>query len=110
MNRLTIGLVILGALFVRGPVLAHGGMTHVMGTVASLDADHIVVKDHAGANVSIRLTKDTKFEKGEAPAVAKDLTVGERVVVEATGKVGDLIAGEIHFGSMKSTAGHHEHE
>ncbi len=95
------------------PVFAHGGKTHIMGTVAALDAEHVVVKDRDGKSVSVSVTKDTTYEKGEAPATAADLKVGERVVVDVTGKEGEFTAAEIRFGASHHDegheGGHHEH-
>jgi MOSC domain-containing protein YiiM len=81
-----------------------------MGTVATLDAATVVVKDRDGKSVSIHVTKDTKYEKGGVTAAAADLKVGERVMVEATGKEGDFTAAEIHFGSIPHDGDHHEHQ
>lgn len=99
------GVLGLFALLYGVPVFAHGGNTHIMGTVAALDGKNVVVKDRDGKSVSVRVTKDTRYEKGEAPAAAADLNVGERVVIDVTGKDADFTATEIRFG-----AGHHAEE
>lgn len=77
--------------------LAHGGKTHVMGTVGALDAEHIVVKDRNGQTVSIKLGKDTTYEQGGAPATAGNLKVGDRVVIDVTGPSDSFTATEIQF-------------
>jgi hypothetical protein len=61
-----------------------------------------------GKSVSIRVTKNTTYEKREALATAADLKVGERVVVDATGKHGDFTAAEIRFSSSHPNAADRE--
>jgi hypothetical protein len=70
-----------------------------MGTVAALDAQHVVVKTKDGKTTSILLHKETKYRKGKAAATGTDLKVGDRVVVHATGKEDTLTANEIRFSS-----------
>ena len=95
-----ITLSLLFTLLCSAPVFAHEGKVHVMGTVTALDAEHVVVKDREGKTVPIRLTKDTKYQKGEAAAVAADLKVGDRVVIDVTGKEDDPTATEIRSSAL----------
>src|SRR2546426_11730491 len=81
------------------PLLGHGGKTHVMGTVAEIDASHVVVKTQEGKSVTILLDKETKFRKGKANANAADLKVGDRVVVDVTGEGDKQQAAEIRLSS-----------
>jgi hypothetical protein len=92
--------------FVHTLAFAHGGATHVMGTVVTLDAEHVVVKTKDGKTLSILLTKETKYRKGKATATDADLKVGARVVVEATGEGDTLTASEIRFASSGQKKGH----
>ncbi|MBI3302573.1 MAG: hypothetical protein HYZ72_10955 [Deltaproteobacteria bacterium] len=85
---------------------AHGGGTHVMGTVAALDAQHVVVKTKEGKTRSVLVTEKTTYRKGAAAATSADLKVGDRVVVHTTGKGDPLTAGEIHFSSAGEARGH----
>lgn len=78
-------------------VLAHGGNTDIMGTVTSVSAEQVIVKDREGKSVTVRVTKDTKYRKGDAPGAAADLKVGDRVVIEAVGKADAYSAEEIRF-------------
>jgi hypothetical protein len=78
---------------------AHGGGMHVMGTVAALDAQHVVVKAQDGKTMSVLVNDKTTYRKGAAAATSVDLKVGDRVVVHTTGKGDPLTAGEIHFSS-----------
>lgn len=86
-------------------VLAHEGKTHVMGTVSTLDAQHVVVTDRDGKTVSIALTKDTTYDQGDAPAAASALKVGARVVIDVTGKPESLTATEVRIAPMAPMGG-----
>ena len=85
---------------------AHGGRTHVMGTVTALDAQHVVVKTKAGKTLSVLVNEKTTYRKGAAAATSTDLRVDDRVVVHTTGKRDPLTAGEIHFSSPDEKKGH----
>jgi hypothetical protein len=79
---------------------------HIMGTVADVDAQHVVVKTKDGKTQSILMNDQTTFRKGKATATRADLQVGDRVVVHTTGKGDPLTAGEIHFSSAGKAAAH----
>jgi Domain of unknown function (DUF5666) len=81
------------------PVFAHQAHTHVMGTVAALDANHIVVKNAEGITTSIALTDETKYRRGKTATSRADLKIGDRVVVEATKRGDRMIASEVRFSS-----------
>lgn len=92
---------------------AHGDKPHVMGTVAAVDAQHVVVQTKKGKTLSILLNKATQYRKGEAAATGADLKVGDRVVVDATGEGDTLTASEIRFASPGEKTDHkgmmHQH-
>ncbi len=85
---------------------AHGGGAHIMGTVAALDAQHVVVKTKEGKTQSVLVNDQTTYRKGKATATSADLQVGDRVVVHTTGKGDPLTAGEIHFSSAGKAQSH----
>ena len=63
---------------------AHQGHDHkVMGTVTMAAADHLMVKDTAGKEVTIRVGKETKVRSKPAMKV-EAIAPGTRVVVTAT--------------------------
>jgi ribosomal protein S1 len=95
-------------LFFYTPAFAHEGGLHIMGTVADVDARHVVVKTKVGKTQSVQVNDQTTYRKGKAPATSADLKVGDRVVVHTTGKGDPLTAGEIHFSSAGKAAGHAE--
>jgi hypothetical protein len=65
-------------------VLAHEGHDHkVLGTVTMAAADHVMLKDKAGKDVTIQITGDTKVLKDNKPVTPADIKAGMRVVVTA---------------------------
>jgi hypothetical protein len=104
----TILATTLAALLaVAGAALAHGDKVHVVGTVTSLAADRMMVKDRSGTNVAIRLSAETRYERDQSPAAAGDLTVGSRVVVDVEGAGDSTTATRIRFASAEATPAHH---
>lgn len=99
---LALSLVVLPA----AGALAHGGKTHVMGTITTVDAEHLVIKNPEGQSVSIHITKETAVHKGDAPAAAGDLKAGDRVVIDVVGKDTDLTATQIRFGTGSAAPAH----
>ena len=99
-------LSLLIVLFSPAWVFAHGGGRHIMGTVADVDAQHVVVKTKDGKTQSVQVNDQTTYRKGKATATSADLKVGDRVVVHTTGKGDPLTAGEIHFSSAGEASGH----
>ena len=65
-------------------LLAHEGHEHkVMGTVTMAAADHIMLKDKDGKDVTVKVTKDTKV-KSKPVLKVEEIKAGTRVVVTAT--------------------------
>ena len=85
MTRRSFSIVLMLAMTLGGSVrvLGHEGHEHkVMGTVTMAMADHIMLKDKEGKDVTIKVTKDTKVKA--KPAVKVDeIKAGTRVVVTA---------------------------
>ena len=104
MTKRNVALALALCLALAGPLLAHGGFTHVMGTVEAMDATHVEVKTKAGKVVSVKLSEATKFTKAGAAAAASDMQVGQRVSVEAKRKGEDLEASEVKLGVMPKPA------
>jgi hypothetical protein len=50
--------------------------------------------------VTVTLSAATKFQKSDSLASLKDLKVGDRVVIHATGPEDKLVATEVRFGPM----------
>ena len=99
MKRLLI-LALTFSLFATA-AYAHNGMIHIMGTVASITDHNISVKGNDGKTQTTIFTTKTQFSKGDAAATAKDIKVGDHVVIHATKKGDQLIAAEVKVGAMK---------
>jgi hypothetical protein len=104
MMKRNVALALAFCLALAGPLLAHGGFTHVMGTVTAMDATHVEVKTRAGKVVSVKLTEATKYMKSGKAAAASDMQLGERVAVEAKGHGTDLEAAEVRLGVVPKPA------
>jgi hypothetical protein len=66
------------------PSFAHEGHDHkIMGTVTMAAADHVMLKDKDGKDVTVKVTKDTKV-RSKAAMKVEDLKAGARVVITAT--------------------------
>jgi hypothetical protein len=75
-----LALVVFAA---RVPVLAHAGHEHkIMGTMTMAMADHVMLKDKDGKEVTVKVTKDTKVKANPAIKV-EEIKAGTRVVVSA---------------------------
>jgi hypothetical protein len=85
-RRLTLALVALVTFTVAtGTVVrAHEGHDHkIMGTVTMAAADHVMLKDKDGKDVTVKVTKDTKV-KSKPVLKVEEIKAGTRVVVTAT--------------------------
>lgn len=64
----------------------------VLGTVASISAATLTVREVKGIETAIVLTKDTKVVRAKKAATLKDVTTGARVVVTAGTEKEQLVA------------------
>jgi preprotein translocase subunit YajC len=76
-----------------------------MGTVTSVSDNSITVETTSKKTVMVTLSTATKFQKSGSPAALKDLKVGDKVVIHATGPEEKLVATDVKFGTM--TKGQH---
>ena len=81
-----IHLAIVGLIVALvAPAMAHEGHVHkVLGTVASVQANHVEVKSTDGKVVAIVLDAKTAITRGKDKLDATALKVGERVSVDYT--------------------------
>ena len=89
-------LAVFGLLLMSGVALAHPNHK-VMGTVTMVAADHVMIKDKAGKEHTIKLAKTTKVTKNKKAIKAEDVAVGTRVVVTVVSDK-DLTAKVIEVG------------
>ena len=79
-------------------LVAHEGHDHkVMGTVTMAMADHIMVKDTDGKDVTIQVAKSTKVKAKPAMKV-EEIKAGTRVVITAVMQKDKMVAKEIQVG------------
>jgi len=100
-RRFTAVLVALGVLALGSNtrLFAHEGHDHkVMGTVTMAAADHLMLKDKDGKDVTILVTKDTKV-KGKQSLKVEDIKPGTRVVVTAVLEKDQMKAKTIEVGA-----------
>jgi hypothetical protein len=98
---LALSILALGS---SAALLAHEGHDHkVMGTVTMAAADHLMLKDTDGKDVTIQVTKDTKV-KSKPVMKVEAIKAGTRVVVTATmDKNNKLTAKTIEVGVATAT-------
>lgn len=94
---LTVGLISTAA-------VAHNGMEHVMGTVASVSDTSITVTATDGKSQTVAVTANTKYAKGSTTIILKDIKVGDHVVIHATEKNEKLTAATVKVGTVKMAA------
>lgn len=86
MKRLAAIVIAVSALMVGSGVriAAHEGHDHkIMGTITMAAADHVMLKDKDGKDVTVHVTKDTKVKSKPALKV-EEIKTGTRVVITAT--------------------------
>jgi len=95
-NRITavfVGLSLL--MFTASPSLAHEGHDHkLMGTVVVAAADHLVLKDRNGKDVTIRVSPETRV-KANPPMTVEQIKPSTRVVVTAPVQEGQPITAKL---------------
>lgn len=83
-TRLMHVVLLASAMLVLGgsvSIRAHKGHDHtVMGTVTMAAADHVMLKDKDGKDVTVLVTKDTRVKSKPAMKVT-DIKAGTRVVI-----------------------------
>ncbi len=69
---------------ISAPAVAHTGHDHkVMGTVTMAAADHVMLKDTDGKNVTVYLKADTKVVREKTAMKVADIKTNMRVVITA---------------------------
>src|SRR5438034_9361534 len=99
----TIAVVALLLFTLSLIAFAHGKEKHVMGTVTSITDTSISVETTAKQSVTVEVNDKTKFEKSGAAAAAKDLKVGDKVVIHADASGDKLIGSEVQFGKKEKS-------
>jgi hypothetical protein len=90
---------VLGLPLLSSLAIAHGGLEHVIGTVAVISDTSITVKTAAGKTVEVALDAKTTFSKSEQPIQKTDIKVGDRVVIHAAKTGATLTAHTVAIGT-----------
>jgi hypothetical protein len=104
MRFIALAFVALAA--ATGTAFAHDGVEHMKGTVTQITdkAITIQVADKDKMVMTILLAPDTRFERSGKTATAKDLKVGERVVVDVVVKDKAMTAKAVKFGAATAAS------
>lgn len=98
-RKFILSVILAGAVLVPAALRAHEGHVHkVMGTVASVDGPHVVVKTTDGKTVMVMLDQKTAITRGKAKLDQKALVVGERVSIDAMEAKSMMMASAIRLG------------
>src|SRR6266705_1565582 len=98
MKLRTIALTFVFAFTLIGAAFAHGGGEHVKGKVTAITDSNITVSTVNGETKTVTFDQSSKFLKSGTPATAKDLKVGDKVVIDVHEMNGKLHATQLRFG------------
>src|SRR5258706_6332504 len=100
-----IAVAIAGALIVPTVARAHEGHAHkVMGTVSSVEGNHLMVKTTDGKTVMVMLNAKTAITRGKTKLNIAAVKVGERVVAEGIEEKEMITAKTVKLGEATATA------
>src|SRR4051812_7676211 len=114
MLRRTACIATLALALGTGLAWAHEGHVHkVMGTVASNQGNHLMVKTADGKTVDVTTNDKTAITRGADKITMADLTAGQRVVIDVGDGKEPLVARAVKVGGAKAASGKagaaHEH-
>ena len=84
-----------------GTASAHNGMEHVMGTIVAISGNVISVKNTKGVVQTVLVSAQTHYLSGDAPTTLLGIHPGDRVVIHAVPKNGQLQAAEVKTSATK---------
>lgn len=84
---------------------AHGGMEHVMGTVAAISATSITVTTTDGKSQTVLITAETTYAKDDTAIALSDIKVGDAIVIHAAIRNNALTAATVKIGASRGQAG-----
>ncbi len=105
MNRTwMIAVALAGMLVIPAVARAHGGHSEkVMGTVSSIQDNHLMVKTVAGKTVMVMLDAKTTIARGKTKLTVADVKVGDRVVAAGPLEKEMLMATSVTLGAAPAT-------
>lgn len=98
MKRTKLVAALAAALAWASAAAHEKGGDRAMGVVESIATDRIVVKTADGHPVAFAITPETRFFKGDDPARAEDVKVGQRAVVRGERAGETLRAVQVRLG------------
>jgi hypothetical protein len=109
MKKWIVGVVVLTvALLTPAFAGAHPGQPghahKVMGTVSSIEGEHVMVKTTDGKTVMVMLDSKTKVTKGKTTLDAAALKVGDRIVAEGPEEKEMIMATSVKVGGARRAA------
>ena len=99
-------MVVVACVVLLAPaaVRAHEGHTHkALGTVSSINGQHVVVKTTDGKSITVMLDKETTITRGKEKLDAAALKVGERVSVDYMEEKGMNMAHAVKLSTATTT-------
>lgn len=104
-RKLLIAGALAAAIAVPAVARAHTGHAHkVMGTVSSIEGNHLVVKTTDGKTAMVMLDAKTKITQGKAKLTAADVKIGDRIVAEGAQAKDMLTAATLQVGAVPAAA------
>jgi hypothetical protein len=99
--------VVMMCAALMAPVVAwaHEGHLHkALGTVASIDGPHVVLKTTDGKSITVMLDKETTITRGKDKLDATALKVGERISVDYMEEKGMMMAHAVKLATAPAPA------
>ena len=103
-NRVA-ALVLATVLLLPVAALAHEGHAHkALGTVSSVQGQHVTIKTTEGKDLMVMLDTKTQITRGKEKLDASALKVGERVSVDYMEEKGMAMAQAVKLGAAPAAA------
>ena len=105
MRTLIVAVVAACALLVPFTALAHEGHLHkVMGTLSSVEGNHLMLKTTDGKSVMVMVDAKTKVTQGKEKLTVSQLKVGDRIVAEGMEEKSMIMATTVQVGAAPPAA------
>lgn len=105
MKNWIVAAVVMTALAIPAIGRAHEGHLHkVLGTIASVQGDHVEIKTNDGKSITVMLDKKTQVTRGKETLNATALKVGDRASVEYMEEKKMMMAHAIKLGTTTQAA------
>jgi hypothetical protein len=101
--RIAISRIALSLALFAACVLAHGGLEHVMGTIAKISDTSVTVTTSAGKTVEVMLDAKTTYSKNSQAIQKSSLKIGDRVVIHAEKAGTTLTAHTVEVGAATTS-------